>query len=92
MTIDAHSKFNSIQNLNITNLCRHILFDYTDPALLAGVDDNDDDDEVTSLAGVQGNDTSLAGVPKPITTNDDDDNSDAESNHNSIDPNEANNN
>ena len=29
-----------------------------DPALLAGVDDNDDDD--TSLAGVQGNNTSLA--------------------------------
>ena len=51
-------------------------FDSTDPALLAGVDDNDDDN------------TSLAGVPIPIATNDDDD-SDAESNHNSIDPNEA---
>ena len=61
-----------------------------DPALLAGVDDDDDED--TSLAGVQGDDTSLAGepagVPIPIVTNDDDD-SDAESNHNSVDPNEA---
>ena len=36
------------------------LFDSRDPALLAGLDDNDDNN--TSLAGVQGNDTSLAGV------------------------------
>ena len=50
-----------------------------DPALLAGVDDADDED------------TSLAGVPVPNTTiamNADND-SDAESDHNSIDPNEA---
>ena len=59
-----------------------------DPALLAGVDDDNDDN--TSLAGVQGDNTSLAGVPIPIVLNDDDDdNLDAESNHNSIDPNEA---
>ena len=58
-----------------------------DPALLAGVDDDDDED--TSLAGVYCNNTSLGGVPiPPVMTNDDDD-SDAESNHNSIDPNEA---
>ena len=55
-----------------------------DPALFAGVDDNNDDD--TSLAGVQGDDTSLAGVLIPVTINNtDDDNLDAESNHNSID-------
>ena len=53
---------------------------------------DDDNDKGTSLAGVQGDDTSLAGVPIPtttITTTDDDDDSDAESDHNSIDPNEA---
>ena len=57
-----------------------------DPALLAGVDDNNDKD--TSLAGVHGNDTSLVGVPIPTTTivTNDDDDSDAESDHNSIDP------
>ena len=43
----------------------------------------------TSLAGVQGDDTSLAGVPIPVMTNNDNDDSDAESDHNSIDPNEA---
>ena len=64
------------------------MFDSTDPALLAGVDDDNDDDD-TSHAGVQGYSTSLAGVLIPITTNDDDDNSDTESNHNSIDPNKA---
>ena len=37
-----------------------------DPALLAGVDDDDDKD--TSLAGVQGDNTSLAGVSIPTTT------------------------
>ena len=60
-----------------------------DPALLAGV--NDADDEDTSLAGVRDEDTSLAGVPVPITTImvNTDNNLDAESNHNSIDPNEA---
>ena len=86
MTIDALSKSDGIQNLKITDLHRHLLFDSTDPALLAGVDDDDDED--TSLAGVQGDDTSLAGVPIPtttVTTNNDDD-SDTESDHNSIDP------
>ena len=61
-----------------------------DPVLLAGVDDDNDED--TSLAGVQGNNTSLAGVPThttTIVTNDDDD-LDAESNHNSVDPIKAN--
>ena len=53
------------------------LFDSTDTALFAGVDDDDDDN------------TSLTGVPIPIATNDDDDDSDTESDHNSIDPNEA---
>ena len=37
-----------------------------DPALLAGVDDDNDED--TSFAGVHGNDTSLARVPIPTTT------------------------
>ena len=88
VTINALSKSDSIQNQKITNLCGHLLFDSMDPALLAGVDDDDDDD--TSLAGLQGNDTSLAGVPIPVImiTNDNDDNSDAESDHNSIDPSE----
>ena len=57
--------------------------------MLAGVDDADDED--TSLAGVHDKDTSLAGVPVPnttIMTNADDD-SDAESDHNSIDPNKT---
>ena len=90
MTIDALSKSDGIQNLKITDLCRHLLLDSTDPALLAGVDDDNDND--TSLAGVQDNDTSLAGVLICIATNDDDDNLDAASNHNSIDLNEANNN
>ena len=47
-TIDALSKSDGIQNLKITNLHRHLLFDSMDPALLAGVDD--DNDEETSLA------------------------------------------
>ena len=42
-----------------------------DPALLVRVDDNNDDD--TSHAGVQGDDTSLAGMPIPIMINDADD-------------------
>ena len=46
-------------------------------------------DNDSCLGGVQGDNTSLAGVPIPITTNGDNDNSDAESNHNSIDPNKA---
>ena len=66
MTIDALSKSDRIQNLKITDLCGHLLFDSMDPALLAGVDDDDDED--TSLAGVHGNNTSLAGVPIPTTT------------------------
>ena len=61
------------------------------------MDDDDDNNtflagvqgDNTSLAGVQGNNTSLAGVPIPVTTNNDDHDSDAESDHNSIDPNEA---
>ena len=67
MTIDALGKSNGIQKFKITDLCRHLLFDSTDPALLAGVDDGDDND--TSLAGVQGIDASIAGVLIPITTN-----------------------
>ena len=58
--------------------------------MLAGVDDTDDKD--TFLAGVHGNDTSLAGVPVPNTTvaiKNENDDSDAESDHNSIDPNEV---
>ena len=63
-----------------------------DSALLTGVDDADDKD--SSFAGVHDEDTSLAGMPvpnPPIATNADDD-SDAESDHNSVDPNEANDN
>ena len=90
-TINALGKSDGIQSLKITNLCRHHLFDSTDPSLLAGVDDDDDDDD-TSLAGMQGNDTSLTGVPIPTTTimTNGDNDLDTESNHNSIDPNEAN--
>ena len=67
VTINALSKSNGIQNLKITNLHGHLLFDSTDPALLAGVDDDNDED--TSLAGVHGDDTSsFAGVPIPTTT------------------------
>ena len=53
-----------------------------DPALLAGVDEPDDED------------TSFAGVPVPNTTvmTNTDDNLDAESDHNSVDSNEANDN
>ena len=88
-----------------------------DPALLAGVDDADDedtsfpgvddedtsfagvddedtsfagvDDEDTSFARVDDEDTSFAGVPVPNTTvmTNADDNLDAKSNHNSVDPN-----
>ena len=88
VTINALGKSNGIQNLKITDLHGHHLSDSMDPALLAGVDDNDDDD--TSLAGVQGDNTSLAGVLIPIVINDaGNDNLDAESDHNSVDPNEA---
>ena len=89
-TIDALSKSDGIQSLKITNLFRYLLFDSSmDPALLAGVNDTDDED--TSFAGVHDEDTSFAGVPVPTTTiaTNADDNSDPESNHNSIDPNEA---
>ena len=51
VTINALGKSNSIQNLKITNLHGHLLFDSMDPALLAGVDDNNDND--TSLAECQ---------------------------------------
>ena len=53
VTINATSKSDSIQNLKITNLHGHLLFDSSvDPALLAGVDDYDEDnDEYASLAG-----------------------------------------
>ena len=54
------------------------------------MDDNNDED--TSLAGVQGNNISFASLPIPIMTNNDDDDLDAESDHNSVGPNEANNN
>ena len=87
VTINALSKSDGIQNLKITDLHRHLLFDCMDAALLAGVDDDDDDD--TSLAGVQGNNTSLAGVTIPVMTTNDDDLSDTESDHNSVDPNEV---
>ena len=84
-TINALSKSNGIQNLKITNLHRHLLFDSSvDPAFLAGMDDADGKD--TSLAGVHDEDTSFAGVPVPnmtVTTNADN-NSDAESDHNSV--------
>ena len=57
-TIDVLSKSNGIQNLKITDLHGHLLFNSSqDPALLAGVDDADDED--TSLVGVHGDDTSL---------------------------------
>ena len=79
-TIKTLGKSDGIQNLKITNLCGHLLFDSSvDLALLAGVDDTDDKD------------TSFGGVPvpnAPITMNTDN-NSDAESDHNSVDPNEA---
>ena len=64
------------------------------PALLVGVDDADDKDKDTSLAGVHDKDTSLAGVSVPnatVVTNADND-SDTESDHNSIDPNKSNDN
>ena len=72
MTIDALGKSDSIQNLKIADL-RYLLFDSSvDPALLAGEDDDDEEnDEHTSLPGVHDKDT--------------------ESDHNSIDPNEADN-
>ena len=69
-TINALGKSDSIKNLKITDLCKHLLFDSTGPGLLVGVDDDNDKD--TSLAGVQGDDTSLAGVPIPVMTNDND--------------------
>ena len=52
---------------------------------------DDDDDEDTSLAGVQGNNISLAGMPIPTTTvvTNDDGDLDGESNHNSVDPNKT---
>ena len=62
------------------------------PIPVATDDDNDNNDEDTSLTGVQGDDTSLAGVPIPILTNNDDDGLDSESDHNSIDPNDIDNN
>ena len=56
-TINALGKSDGIQNLQITDLHRHLLFDFSeDPALFAGVDDADD--KGTSLAGVHGDDTS----------------------------------
>ena len=45
VTSNALGKSNGIQNLKITDLHGHLLFDSTDPALLAGVEnDNNDDD------------------------------------------------
>ena len=89
-TINTLGKSGSIENLKITNLHGHLLFDSSmDPALLAGVDDPDDED--TSFSGVHDKDTSVAGVPVPNTTimTNAYDNSDAESDHNPVDPNEA---
>ena len=96
VTINPLGKSDGIQNLKITNLHGHLLFDSTmDPALLAGVDHTDaEDDEDTSFVGAHDRDTSLAGVPVPnttITTNADDD-SDTESDHKSFGPNDTNNN
>ena len=71
VTIHTIGKSDSIQNLKITNLYGHLLFDSSmDPALLAGVDDYDkDNDEHTSLAGVYNEETSITGVPIPNTYN-----------------------
>ena len=69
--IDALGKSDGIQNHKITDLYGHLLLDSMDPALPAGLDDDNDEytsHEDTSLAGVQGYDTSLAGVPIPTTT------------------------
>ena len=98
VTIKALGKSDNVQKLKITDLHGHLLFDSMDPALPAGVDDDDDED--TSLAGGQGDDTSLAGVPIPTTTiattttimTNRNVESERESDHNSIDPNEANDN
>ena len=89
VTINALSKSDGIHNLQITDLCGQLLFDSMDPGLLAAVDGDDDED--TSHAGVQGNNTSLVGVPIPTTTvmPHKDNDSDGESDHNSIDPNES---
>ena len=100
MTINALGKSDGIQNLKITDLHRLLLFDSSkDPALLAGVDDVDDKDtsfagvhnEDTSFAGMHNEETSFVGVPVPNTTvmTNADDDSDTESDHNSIDTNEA---
>ena len=93
VTINALGTSDGIQNLKITDLSGHFSFDSSeDPALLAGVDDTDDED--SSFTGVHDEDTSFAGVPGPnttIMTNADND-SDAESDHISVDPNEANDN
>ena len=94
-TVDTLGKSGGIQNLKITDLHLHFPLDSSvDPGLVAGMDDADGKD--TSLAGVHDEDTSFAGVPVPntnttIVTNTDN-NSDAESDHNSVDPNEANDN
>ena len=91
-TIITLSISNGIQNLKITDLCGQILSDSSmDPALLAGVDDADDED--TSFAGVHDKDTSIP-VPNMLNTTvmTNDDTSDGGSNHNSINPNEDNDN
>ena len=65
-TINALSKSDSIKNFKITDLRGHRLFDSSvNPALLAGVDDTDDED--TFFAGVHDEDTFFAGVPAPNT-------------------------
>ena len=54
-SIDTLSKSDSIKNLKITDLCRHLSSDSSmDPALLAGVDHADDED--TSLTRVHDKD------------------------------------
>ena len=48
VSIDAIGKSDVIHNLKITNLCGHHVFhSCMDPALLAGVDDGDDDEETS---------------------------------------------
>ena len=93
VTIHTIGKSDSIQNLKITNLYGHLLFDSSmDPALLAGVDDYDkDNDEHTSLAGVYNEETSITGVPIPNTqaVTSTEDESDVEPDHDSIDPDKA---
>ena len=64
-TIYAINKSNGTQNIKITDLLVHLLFDSSvDPASLARIDDYDDhNDKDLSLAGVHDKDTPITGVP-----------------------------